>query len=95
VRGKLLMPNASAAGKFCWHGLGDISGMIPLLLIFFAIGTLMCGLIAFDPAGHEPAPVRLHRRSKKNSHRATSKVELRPDPEVESSHTARGSAHGQ
>lgn len=95
-RGNLLVTNISARGAQGWHGSGDIVGMIPLLLTFFLIGTLMCGLIALElQPDNEPAPRRRAHRSRKYSHPATSKLELTPDNEVEFGHTAKGSAHGK
>lgn len=96
VGSNLLSANTSAPAASNWHGSRDLSGMIPLLLTFFLIGTLMCGLIALElQPDKEPAPRRRPRRSGKYSHPATSKVELPTDIEVEFGHTAKGSARGK
>lgn len=70
--------------------------MIPLLLTFFALGTLMCGLILLDHlhSDETPKPLR-RRRSKSFSALPASEVEHPADLEVESVHTATGFARSQ
>jgi hypothetical protein len=96
VRCKMLIANGSWLGAVSWHGLSDVAGMIPLLVSFFALGALMCAMIMFDPPGEiEPEPRRRPRRRNFFSRRADSNLELLCDQEVETSHTAMGSAHRQ
>jgi hypothetical protein len=94
VKGKLLESNASALPAIRWHGFSEYFRMIPLLLAFFALGTLMCVLIGVDRhAGTDLAaadhdPLETWRRS-------PPAVELLPALKVDSDHTAAGFARGK
>jgi len=71
--------------------------MILLLVAFFLIGAVMVALVAFElPPDTEPVvrPRRQH-HPKKISRRSTRHVEHRAHREVETGHTATGSAHGK
>ncbi len=96
VRGKLLGSNVSAAGGLRWHELSDMSGMIPLLLAFFAIGALMCALIGLDRHMGDVVETMHHNDPLKFSSSAPEpEVEHLPGLAVESSHTAAGFARSK